>query len=1029
MAFLHGRAAAALFAVLPTPAALASEAGESLFTARVRPVLEARCFRCHGEAAQRSGLRLDVRESALTGGDSGVVIVPGKSAESRLARLVAGEDASGLRMPPEGDALPPDDVAAIRAWIDSGAAWPDALAGLDQSKRVVSDHWAYRAPARPEPPVPSDPAWVRSPIDAFVLARLDREGLAPSPEADPETLLRRLSLDLTGLPPTLEEIDAFLADAAPGAYERQVDRLLASPRYGERRASRWLDLARYADTHGFEKDPRRTMWRWRDWVIDAFNRDLPYDEFVIEQLAGDLLPNASEAQLLATGFHRNTMINQEGGVDPEEARYETLLDRVNTTASVFLGTTLACAQCHTHKFDPFTQREYYRFLAFFDGDDEPEVPAPTPEIAATRAMMEREIATIVEGLRAPSPSLDAKQADWERERESRLVGWRPLAPSSATSAGGASASLLADGSVLLGGVNPPGDAVTFASTVDGASLAGVGALRVEALAHESLPRRGPGRHENASFVLTSVEASIRPVGGSGEATPLAFVRARADYEQNGNAAATVLDGNPQTGWAIDAWLDDAHRVDRTIVLDLAEPIALATEGPVEIVVVLRNGSPWPEANLGRFRLSLARDADAASDLDLPAPVVRALAKGALGRDEADRALLRDHFRAASPATAPARERVAKLRATMPVVPTALVLTKRAEPRVTHLRLRGAYTSPAERVTPGVPAVFQPLDGAGPETAPDRLALARWIASPAHPLTARVEANRAWELLFGRGLVATSEDFGTQGERPSHPELLDWLATELVRGGWSEKALLRTIVTSSTYRQSSRVTPALLERDPENRLLARGPRLRVDAETVRDVALAASGLLETRVGGPSVFPPQPEGIWTMIYSNDRWVGDAGPKRYRRGLYTFWRRTAPYPSMTLFDAPSREVACTRRPRTNTPLQALVTLNDPAFVEAAVALAARARAAGGEPERRVEAAFRLCTARRPEPAESARLLALYRSERRRFEADPGAAVELVSGSRSAPIVVDGDAVDLAAWAVVANVLLNLDETLTKG
>lgn len=1026
---LAGRALLAAFVApfaLAAPAPAAPVAARADFAADVRPLLEARCFRCHGPAAQKSGLRLDVRDAALAGGDSGPAIVPGRSGESLLFLFVAGLDAGGRRMPLEGEPLAAAEIETIRAWIDSGAPWPDDLSG-ESAARVVSDHWAYRPPERKEPPsLLSNPAFVRNPIDAFVLERLDREGLEPAPEADRATLLRRLSLDLTGLPPTVAELDAFLADGAPGAYERQVDRLLASPRFGERQASHWLDLARYADTHGFEKDPRRTMWRWRDWVIDAFNRDLPYDRFVVEQMAGDLLENPSPDQVLATGFHRNTMINEEGGVDKEEARFETLVDRVNTTASAFLGTTLACAQCHTHKYDPFTQREYYRFLAFFDGDDEPAIPAPTPEIEAARAAAEAEIASLEEALRAPDPALDAAQAEWERAALERLVPWRPLVPAGVLSAGGAKASILPDGSVLLSGENPLADSVTIVASADGAALEGVAAIRIEALTHESLPHGGPGRHENATFVLTEARLRVAPRGRPAESRPVPFARARASYAQQGHDPATVIDGRPESGWAIDAWQGDAFRVDRALVLDLAEPLAGFPAGAT-LSLSIENGSAWPEANLGRFRVSVAAAADAGADLDLPLGVARALSRAAGERTDADRALLRDRFRSAAPETSALRERLARARARLPSVPTALVLAKSAEPRETRLRIRGAFTSPGERVTPGTPAVLPPLETAAGGGAPSRLDLARWIASPKNPLTARVAVNRMWERLFGRGLVATSEDFGTQGERPTHPALLDWLATEFAREGFGVKRLLRAIVTSSTYRQSSRVPAALLERDPENRLLARGARFRVDAETVRDVALAASGLLEPRIGGPSVFPPQPDGIWTMIYSNDRWVTDHGPRRYRRGLYTFWRRTAPYPSMSLFDVPSREVSCTRRPRTNTPLQALVTLNDPAFVEAAVALGARLLgAAADDPSRAAELGFRLCVARRPDASEVGRLLDLHRSERARFEADPAAAAEFVSNG-PAPRVAERPA-ELAAWSVVASVLLNLDETMTR-
>jgi len=994
----------------------APAAGEAV--AGVPALLASRCGECHGSARRESGLNLGSRESLLAGGDSGPVVRPGDPDGSRLVRLVAGLDPT-LRMPLNREPLTPAEVDLVRAWVVAGA--PYGASSADAPGPVESRHWAYRAPERPEPPAVSDPAWVRTPIDAFVLARLDAEGLSPSPPAGRETWLRRVHLDLVGLPPTIEEQDAFLGDRAPGAEERAVDRLLASLHYGEERARRWLDLARYADTHGFEKDNRRTMWRWRDWVIDAFNDDMPFDRFAIEQMAGDLLPAPTLEQRVATGFHRNTMTNEEGGVDPEEARHENLLDRVNTTATVFLGSTIACAQCHTHKFDPFTQREYYELLAFFEGDAEPAIEAPTPGILARRSGLEREIAAFEARLGPGDEGFDAALKAFERDGPPRLVRWRTIRPASALSSGGAEAAVREDGSVVLSGPNPPGDTVTVVAT---ASLEGARSVRVEALTDGSLPSRGPGRAANASFVLTEVEMTAAPLDAPGSARAVRFVRARADYEQAENPASSAIDGRPETGWAIDAWRGDAFRVDRALVLDLAEPIAIA--GEAAVTVTIRNGSRWPHANVGRFRLSTSEAADAGRDLDMDGRVRAALALAPPDRTDADRAAILSHVRERAPEFEPIRSRLAALRAEVPAIPTALVLGPGEKPRATRVRRGGAFTSPAEAVEPGVPAVFPPL----PEGATrDRLLLARWLVSSRNPLFSRVAVNRFWEDLFGRGLVATSEDFGTQGDPPTHPLLLDWLATEFAGGGYSVKSLLRTIVLSSTYRQSSRTKPSLLERDPENRLLARGARRRLDAETIRDTALAASGLLHRAVGGESAFPPQPDGIWTMIYSTDKWVTDEGPGRYRRGLYTFWRRTAPYPSFSIFDAPSREVSCPRRPRTNTPLQALVTLNDPTFVEPALALGRRlllAAAAEG-PEAAAVLGFRLCAARRPEPVETDRLVALFRDERARFAADPSAALRFVAAGP--PALRGGDdPADLAAWGVVGNVLLNLDETITR-
>jgi mono/diheme cytochrome c family protein len=762
----------------------------------IRPILSNRCFKCHGPDLKKGGLDLQSRDSATRELKSGhIAVVPGKSADSELITRVSAEDASE-RMPPKGkgERLTPEQIAKLRAWIDQGARW--------------EEHWAYVKPVRPPLPPVTNLGWVRNAIDRFVLARLDREGLAPSPEADRPALLRRASLDLIGLPPTPQEVDAFVSDPSPDAYEKAVDRLLASPHYGEHQARPWLDQARYADTNGYEKDDRRTIWPYRDWVIRAFNRDLPFDRFTIEQIAGDLLPGATPEQRIATGFHRNSMVNTEGGTDDEEFRVAAVVDRVNTTMEVWMGTTIHCAQCHNHKYDPFTQAEFYRLFAFFNSTEdrgrsnEPILPLPTPEQAARQRQLQAEIA-------------------------------RPHA----------------------------------------------------------LP-----------------------------VTP--------------------------------------------------DPLAAALL-----------------AKLAQDRLT------------------------ALRKQEAD-------IRPAS----------------------TLVMKELAKPRLTHILIRGNHQKKGELTTPGVPAKLHPLPpspqplsaegrGAGSEGLPNRLALARWLVDPNNPLVGRVTMNRIWARYFGRGFVETSEDFGVQGELPTHPELLDWLATELIAQKWSLKAMHRLIVTSATYRQSARVTPRLYERDPYNRLFARGPRFRMDAEMVRDNALAISGLLHRKIGGPSVFPYQPDGVWFNPYSRDKWEMSTNGDEYRRGLYTFWRRTAPYAAFMAFDAPSREVACERRPRTNTPLQALAILNDKAFVEPAAALARRLMAeVKGTEQDRAAYGFRLCVSREPSAVELRHLLELYRDNLNKYQKDPAAAKLLATSGLSEP-PKEMDTAQLAAWTVVANVLLNLDETITKG
>ncbi len=774
------------------------------YTRDVRPILSNRCFKCHGpdESAREAGLRLDTFEGA-TGAlrHGGRAIVPGEPGAGELVRRVTSGDAEERMPPPEAGApLTAREVETLRRWIAEGGRY--------------EPHWSFVAPRRPEPPRVSDERWVRNEIDRFVLARLDREGIRPSAEADRATLIRRVSLDLTGLPPTPAEVEAFVGDARPGAWERVVDRLLASPAYGERMAAAWLDQARYADTKGYEADRRRTMWPWRDWVIRAFNADVPYDRFIAEQLAGDLLPDAGAEGLVATAFHRNTMTNDEGGTDDEEFRVAAVVDRVNTTMQVFMGLTMACAQCHTHKYDPITHTDYYRVFAVFNTtldadrmDEAPTLPVPVPE----------------------------READLARAR----------------------------------------------AIVEHA---------------ERLPER--------------------------VAEALARVGSRSGGGSAGDSEAELR-----------AFLDDG----------------------------------------------IAR----------------------------------------------ARADLAAVEATLPQLP--IMREQSVEERRTTRRMeRGSFLSPAEVVEAGAPSAFH----AWPEGAPrDRLGFARWLTDDANPLTARVAVNRVWEQLFGAGLVETSEDFGVQGALPSHPELLDWLATGLVRDGWSVKRLVRSIVMSATYRQSSVATAAALERDPGNRLLARGPRFRLDAETIRDQSLAVSGLLSRKMYGPSVFPPQPEGVWSIVYNADRWETSGGEDRYRRALYTFWRRTSPHPMLTTFDAPSREFCLPRRIRTNTPLQALVTMNDPALVEAAQALARRVMAEGGaDPAARAGYAVRVCLARAATEREVERLIALYESELAHYRERPGDAAALATDPLG-PLPEGVDAAEAAAWTAVANVLLNLDEFLTRG
>ncbi|HXG47777.1 MAG TPA: PSD1 and planctomycete cytochrome C domain-containing protein, partial [Methylomirabilota bacterium] len=851
-----------------TPAAAAGSepvpAGATVdFQRDVQPLLERRCLECHDARKNKGSLRLDRRSAALQGGDSGQpAIVPGQSAASLLIHRVSRVD-SDERMPPKGERLSPTEINLLKRWIDQGAPWPES----GTTERV---HWAYVPPKRPPLPPVKNPRWPRNAIDHFILARLDREGLEPSPEADRAVLLRRVSLDLTGLPPTLEELDAFLADRHEGAYEKVVDRLLASPAHGERWARPWLDLARYADTQGFEKDNRRSMWPYRDWVIDALNRNVPFDQFTIEQLAGDLLPGASQAQLIATGFHRNTMTNTEGGTDNEEFRHEAIVDRVNTTFAVWMGSTFACAQCHNHKYDPFTMREYYRFYAFFnqtedaDYDDErPTMKVPTPEQAKQLTALRAEIRRLEDAFKAAASRDEIAQAqrEWESRTRRALTNWETLDPIEFVSEGGATLSKTLSKSILAGGINPSNDTYRITALAPAGRLTGV---RLEVL--ETGETKALGRHEKGGFVLKHLELVVKPPTAPA-ARPVAFRSVAADSSQKGFDVTNLLSGTGE-GWAVAA-ADPAQRVRRSAYFTLAEPLQLPAA--TTLTFTLRHSDRHPGANLMRFRLYTTSSDEVGPPASLPAELRSVVLADTAARTDQQAARLREYFQSVAPELAPLREQLAARRkeladldATIPITSVLRELPADKQ-RTTHMLVRGNFLNRGEKVTPGTPAVLHPFPAGYPS---NRLGMARWLVDTNNPLTARVIMNRFWEQYFGRGLVETVEEFGAQGEPPSHPELLDWLATEFMRVGWDMKAMHKVIVMSATYRQSARVTPELLERDPNNRLLARGPRVRLEAEMIRDQALAVSGLLSRKIGGPSVMPPQPEGFWQVVYSGDK-----------------------------------------------------------------------------------------------------------------------------------------------------------------
>jgi hypothetical protein len=992
------------------------------FLLEIRPILRTSCYSCHSASNPSGRLQLDDKKAAMKGGSSGAVIIPGDGKTSRLMQRILGE--LGLpRMPMGGPPLTDKQIALVRAWIDQGALWPDESPPIAQTQ--PQKHWAYIKPVRHAEPQVKNTVWVRNAIDRFILARLESEGLKPSPEASKETLLRRVSLDLTGLPPSIQELDDFESDADPLSYEKVVDRLLASPQYGERWARPWLDLARYADTNGYEKDKRRVMWKYRDWVINAFNSDMPFDQFTIEQIAGDMLPDATISQKIASGFHRNTLLNQEGGVDPEEARWETIIDRVNTTAAVWLGSTLACAQCHDHKYDPISQRDYYRFFAFFDNVEykietnsgeqwvkEPTLQLPTLEQAVRRGEIQKEMALLESRIKTVTPELSSEQSRWESEVAAAPSQWVAIEPVEFSSSGGAELERLPDNSLLARGAGQPEDIYTIKGR---AALSGITAIRIEALPDPSLPRGGPGRDPYGNFSLQGIEVQICSALEPSNKTPLLFASVRSDEGK---------DDLLKKAWSIDATKDKV-RLPRQAVFTAKTPFGYP--GGTLIEISLKHKGKQRQS-IGRLRLSITTSAKPESIVNVSAPLRPVLMTALVNRTQEQNDDLSEYFLTIAPSLRPARQRLKELRESLADlrIATAEVMAERRsfERPSTYLRIRGGYTTRGEKVFAATPDFLHPM----PETEmPNRLGLARWLADKENPLVARVTVNRFWEQFFGRGLVETSEDFGAQGAKPSHPELLDWLATEFMRNKWSVKSLHRLIVTSSTYRQSSAVSKELLERDPYNRLLGRGPRFRMEAEMVRDAMLAASGLLNLKVGGPSVFPLQPEGIWNTPYSDDRWQTSPGEDRYRRSLYTFVRRTSPHPAMTAFDAPSREVCTLRRPRTNTPLQALTTLNDEAFFEAARALAKRIiHEAPADPRSRAARAFRIITSRRPREGEVKRVIALYESEKTRFTRDVKAAKALLNDYSKA--LDDSQSAEMAAWTMVANVLLNLDESLTK-
>jgi len=1169
---LAGAGIAALFGCFASNAATAPTSTVD-FNREIRPILSENCFACHGpdEKERKAKLRFDLKEDAFKPAKSGEApIVPGHPEKSPLIARINATDPDDVMPPPKtGKKLTQQQKDLLSRWIAGGAQW--------------QEHWAYVAPKRPDLPAVKDKSWPGNEIDHFVLAKLEKEGLKPSPDADKSTVARRATLDLTGLPPTPEEVDAYLTDKTPEAYDKLVERLLNTPRYGEHMARYWLDAARYADSHGYHIDSERSMWKWRDWVVNAFNENMPFDQFTVEQLAGDLLPEATVEQKVASGYVRCNMSSGEGGAIDAEYQAKYTFDRVETTATIWMGLTLTCARCHTHKYDPIANKEYYSLYSFFNNIDEsimdgnkpnpdPFLKLPTPEQSERLDRLKKYIVDGQKKLDAPMPDLDKEQKAWQRAWHEKLSeGWSAIQPQEVKSTNGTKFKIEGE-TVLAEGDNPENDIHELTFKLEPATIA---ALRLEALPHASLPKNSSARADDGRFRLSEFEAELVTKGedDKSKTKKLKFSQAVADAAETNYEIEKAIDGKADTGWGIPA---EAVTEPHSALFLLAEPLKVQTNS--ELRVRLRYEASKSKRAIGHFRIAAAQNENLvrllnppkldpwqvvgpfkADDLQtafrkeyepekeidlkktyegvreeikwsakkdfedgqanllvnelhgvhgvyylyrtLTVPEARKLeislraddlfkiwVNGKVAGERAQKPTaeegplkltvdlnkgenkflvkvvnhvgaayftfnqnlnqadsvpadvatvlattdklsganekkVRNYFRRIkSPEFKELFDDMNDWReeqaSTEKSVPTTMVAREMEKPRETFMLVRGEYDKKSDQVGPGVPAILPPF----PKDAPtNRLGLAKWLVDPKHPLTARVTVNRFWQQYFGVGLVKTAEDFGVQGDRPSNPELLDWLATEFVRTGWDVRKLQKLMVTSRTYRQTSRATPEMLARDPENRLLARGPRYRLDGEVVRDSALAVGGLLVDKQGGHAVKPYEPSGLWEAVSFNNsqKYVPDKGEGQYRRSIYTYWKRQSPPPNMLIFDAPTREYCVVRRPRTNTPLQALVTLNDPQFVDAARGLAHRVMEQ--DSKQRMQYAFHVALGRCPTPDELTVLNDAFKEQVANFDKDAVAAEKLSGATGS-------EKVELAAWTTIASMIMNLDEFLTK-
>ena len=982
------------------------------FATDIQPLFAQRCLECHGPDKQKGGLRLDRLDSLLREQKSGAsAVVPGHLDKSEIIRRITSDDPDEV-MPSKGEPLGADEIGKLKAWVASGAEF--------------EAHWAYLPLSSGKPPKVGNETWVRNPIDRFILARLENEGIRPSPRADRHTLIKRLYYDLIGLPPTPAEVDAFVRDDSPGAYAALVKRLLSSKRFGERWGRHWLDKARYADSDGYEKDkPRGDAWFYRNWVLKKVNEDLAMDRFAIEQIAGDLLPGATPRQRLATAFHRQTLTNTEGGADQEEFRNAAVFDRTETTGTIWLGLTLTCARCHTHKYDAIPQSDYYRLFAFFNNGDEtnfdmPLIGSPLEKYKQEKAAIDAELQAVDEEIAAAKTKHGAAFETWQFQIRERLARENPpafhdlVAMIVTSDIEGVGFEVEKSGVVQVTGANPDGMMIFEIAGKVGAIGKPVTGIRLDVLTDKRLPADGPGRAPNGNFVLNEVELLQ---GG----TKLEFGGAKADFSQANFEVGKLVDGSrdKMSGWAVAPQIGKPHHA----ILKLKEPLD-AKAGTALTVRLVRNYDG--EHTVGRFRVRFMTGEEI--DGVAPQAIRDILARAPEKRDDKQKEALLDHFlRNEFEGAKPLFTKRDSVQKRIPKPPAARVrvVAERGSLRTTRILKRGDFLTPGEEIKAGGLTVLPPIKGRENGKL-DRLDFANWLFSDENPLPPRVLANHLWDKLFGEGLVRTMNDFGVRGDRPLHPELLDWLGGEYRRLGWSRKKMIGTIVTSATYQQASVHREELQELDPVNKLLARQNRFRVEAEIVRDLCLSVAGLLSDEFGGPSVFPPMPAGVAALSYDNNfKWTASDGDKRYRRGLYTFFKRTAPHPNLTTFDCPDSNTTNVRRRSSNTPLQALTMMNNEVFVEASQAFAKRMlEMDAASDNHRMRQALRFCIGREPGNTETARFVDLLEKCRAYYQAHPESAPKLVGNYQPEGV----GAPEAAAWVAAARTALNLDEFITR-